>query len=144
MRVRRVSIVVLVLALAAPAAADPNADPNADPDTRTAEVIEVSGVAPAPPPVPVHDTLPAEELHDLPGGGNDALRGLQSLPGVARIPYGLGGLALRGASPHDTHVFLDGIDVPILYHFGGLASFLPIDAIEHVELVPSGAGAQWG
>jgi len=124
----------IVVALSGSAHADP--DPG--------EVIEVSGVAPAPPPEPVHDTVAAEELHDLPGGGNDALRSLQSLPGVARIPYGLGGLALRGASPHDTHVFLDGIDVPILYHFGGLASFLPVDAIDHVELTPSGAGAAWG
>lgn len=138
---RRVWIIA-VLALPTGAAADPSAEPK--PDGNPSEVIEVSGVAPAPPPEPVHDTLPAEELHDLPGAGNDALRGLQSLPGVARIPYGLGGLALRGASPHDTHVFLDGIDVPILYHFGGLASFLPIDAIDHVELTPSGAGAAYG
>jgi hypothetical protein len=108
------------------------------------EVIQVSGVAPAPPPEPAHETVAAEELHELPAGGNDALRGLQSLPGVARIPFGLGGLALRGAAPHDTRVYLDGIPVPILYHFGGLASFLPIDAIDQIELTPSGAGAAWG
>src|SRR5690242_17978665 len=60
------------------------------------EVIQISGVAPAPPSEPAHETVVAEELHELPGGGNDALRGLQSLPGVARIPFGLGGLALRG------------------------------------------------
>ena len=115
---------------------------HADPDDP--EVIEVRGTAPAPPPEPEHDTVAADELHDLPGGGNDAFRGLQSLPGVARIPFGLGGLALRGAAPHDTRVYLDDIPVPILYHFGGLASFVPIDAIDHIELVPSGAGAAYG
>jgi hypothetical protein len=130
---------VLSIAFARFAEADPNADDGHDP-----EVIEVSGTAPAPPPEPVHDTVASEELHALPGGGNDALRGLQSLPGVARIPFGLGGLALRGAAPHDTQVYLDGIPVPILYHFGGLASFLPIDAIDHIEVVPSGAGAAYG
>src|SRR6185503_12174132 len=41
-------------------------------------------------------------------------------------------------------VFLDGIEVPILYHFGGLASFVPIDTLEHIELTPSGFGARWG
>jgi hypothetical protein len=41
-------------------------------------------------------------------------------------------------------VFLDGIEVPILYHFGGLASFVPIDALDHIELTPSGFGARWG
>jgi hypothetical protein len=132
--------IVAVLAMSGPALADPSPDHDPDPT----EVIEVSGTAPAPPPEPVHDTIQATELHDLPGAGNDALRSLQSLPGVARIPYGLGGLALRGASPHDTHVFLDGVPVPILYHFGGLASFLPIDAIDRVEMTPSGAGAEWG
>jgi len=105
------------------------------------EVIEVSGRAPH---EPEQAKVAPEELHALPGGGNDALRGLTSLPGVARIPYGLGGLALRGAAPHDTRVFLDGIEVPILYHFGGLASFVPIDMLDHVELTPSGFGARWG
>ncbi|HUJ62095.1 MAG TPA: TonB-dependent receptor [Kofleriaceae bacterium] len=107
------------------------------------EVIEVHGVAPAE-PQPQQEQLSTEDMHDTPGGGNDALRGLQSLPGVARIPFGLGGLALRGAAPHDTRVFLDGIEVPILYHFGGLASFVPIEVLDHVELTPSGFGAEWG
>ena len=106
------------------------------------EVIEVSGSAPA--ADPEQQQLSAAELHTLPGGGNDALRSLSSLPGVARIPFGLGGLALRGAAPHDTHVYLDSIPVPILFHFGGLASFVPIDAIDRVDLIASGAGAEWG
>ncbi len=134
----RVAIVCACLALARGAAADPAASDD------SGEVIEIHDVAPAPPPEPDHQTVDAAELHDLPGGGNDALRGLQSLPGVARIPFGLGGLALRGAAPHDTRVYLDGIEVPLLYHFGGLASFLPIDAIDHLELTPSGASALYG
>ena len=108
-----------------------------------AEVIEVTGAAPVVTP-PASHAISAAELHDLPGGGNDALRGLSSLPGVARIPFGLGGLALRGAAPHDTAVYFDGIQVPLLYHFGGLASFVPIDAIDRVQLTASGAGVAWG
>lgn len=105
------------------------------------EVIEISGRAP---PEPERQTITTDELHVQPGGGNDALRAVSSLPGVARIPFGLGGLSLRGASPHDTRVLLDGIEVPILYHFGGLASFVPIDVLDHVELAPSGFSARWG
>ncbi|HET7505702.1 MAG TPA: Plug domain-containing protein [Kofleriaceae bacterium] len=71
-----------------------------------------------------------------PGAGNDALRALQSLPGVARTPFGLGGLALRGTAPHDTKVYLDGIEVPLLYHFGGIASFVPTGAVDEVTLEP--------
>lgn len=128
----------LVLFLVARVAA---AEPVDKPGDGSAEIIEVTGRAP---PEPEHEAIAPEELHVLPGGGNDALRSLSSLPGVARIPFGMGGLALRGASPHDTRVFLDGIEVPILYHFGGLASFLPIDALDHVELTPSGFSARWG
>ncbi|HEY5921345.1 MAG TPA: TonB-dependent receptor [Kofleriaceae bacterium] len=116
-------------------------DDDAPDDTGGEEIIEIEGRAPR---EPTQQKLETEVLHTLPGAGNDALRGLQSLPGVARVPFGMGGLALRGAAPHDTRVFLDGIEVPILYHFGGLASFVPIDALEHIELTPSGFGARWG
>jgi hypothetical protein len=130
---RPAALALFALARGAAADSDPDPDPN--------EVIEVQGKAPE---EPLKAELAPEELHALPGGGNDALRGLTSLPGVARIPFGLGGLALRGAAPHDTRVFLDGIEVPILYHFGGLASFVPIDALERVELTASGFDARWG
>ena len=83
-------------------------------------------------------------IRTLPGSGNDALKSLQSLPGAARVPFGLGGLVLRGFAPRDTNVFLDGIEVPILYHFGGLASFFPSTMIESMELVSSGYGPRYG
>lgn len=83
-------------------------------------------------------------VRTLPGSGNDALKSLQSLPGTARVPFGLGGLVLRGLAPRDTNVFLDGIEVPILYHFGGLASFFPSTMLGSMELVSSGYGARYG
>ena len=83
-------------------------------------------------------------IRTLPGSGNDALKSLQSLPGASRVPFGLGGLVLRGFAPRDTNVFLDGIEVPILYHFGGLASFFPSTMIESMELVSSGYGPRYG
>jgi hypothetical protein len=83
-------------------------------------------------------------VRTLPGTGNDALKSLQSMPGAGRVPFGLGGLVLRGFAPRDSNVFLDGIEVPILYHFGGLASFLPSTMIESMELTSSGYGARYG
>lgn len=106
------------------------------------EVVEIRGRAPLT-DIPAA-ALTADEIKTLPGGGGDALRSLQSLPGVARIPFGLGGLALRGAAPRDTHVFLDGIQVPILYHFGGLASFVPTGVLAHLELEPGSFGVGHG
>lgn len=105
-----------------------------------AEVIRVRGAAPSGPPL----HLDTREIRNLPGAGNDALRALQSLPGVARTPFGLGGLALRGTAPRDTKVYLDGIEVPLLYHFGGIASFLPTGAVDELTLEPGGASVRYG
>ena len=113
-----------------------------DRDESGAEVVQIQGEEPlnAEPAT----SLGAAEIDTLPGTGNDALRSLQSLPGVARIPFGLGGLALRGAAPRDTHVYLDDIEVPILYHFGGLASFVPTSFISDLELEPGSFGSRYG
>ncbi|HEU4728642.1 MAG TPA: TonB-dependent receptor [Kofleriaceae bacterium] len=110
------------------------------PEAGKSEVIHVSGQRPSAPPL----HLDTEEIRNLPGAGNDALRALQSLPGVARTPFGLGGLALRGTAPRDTKVYLDGIEVPLLYHFGGIASFLPTAAVDELTLEPGGASVRYG
>ena len=107
------------------------------------ELIEVEEEAPpltAPPPY----VISGDQVRQLPGSGNDALKGLQNLPGAARVPFGLGGLALRGSAPRDSAVFLDGIEVPILFHFGGFASFYPSALLGSLELQPSGFSSRYG
>jgi hypothetical protein len=111
--------------------------------TMAGEVVEIIGEAPDPAAPPSYD-LQGAEIRILPGSGNDTLKALQSLPGVARVPFGLGGLVLRGASPRDTNVYLDGIEVPLLYHFGGLASFYPSSMLTALEMVPGGFSAEYG
>lgn len=107
------------------------------------ELIVVDGVTPRAQAIPSYD-LGAALLRTLPGSGNDALKALQSLPGVARVPYGLGGLALRGSAPRDSLVYLDGVRVPILYHFGGLASFYPSTMIQSLQLEGGNYSARYG
>src|SRR5215470_20382387 len=104
------------------------------------EVIRLSGRPPSGPPL----HLDTAAVRTQPGAGNDVLRALQSLPGVARTPFGLGGLALRGTAPRDTKVYLDEIEVPLLYHFGGIASFLPTGAVDEITLEPGGASVRYG
>lgn len=111
-----------------------------DSDAGSTEVIRISARAPTAPPLHLDTTA----IRNQPGAGNDVLRALQSLPGVARTPFGLGGLALRGTAPRDTKVYLDGIEVPLLYHFGGLASFMPTGAVDEVTLEPGGASVRYG
>ncbi len=118
-------------------------DPAADAAVADGEVIVITGDAPEV-AEPVTYVLGPDDVRVLPGAANDALKALQSLPGVARVPYGLGGLSLRGTSPNDSGVFVDGIPVPILYHFGGLASFFPSSMMADLEMLPGGISAKYG
>ncbi|MBZ0236817.1 MAG: TonB-dependent receptor [Deltaproteobacteria bacterium] len=106
------------------------------------EVIELEGTAPDPGPAAWE--LTPDQIRALPGAGNDVLKAVQSLPGVARIPFGLGGLVVRGQSPRDTNVYLDGIEVPLAFHFFGLASFYPATMLDGLEMQNGGHGAEHG
>jgi hypothetical protein len=109
----------------------------------TSEVIEVTGRAPEQ-TRPVAYRMTAEDVRQTPGAANDVLRAVQTLPGVARIPYNFGGLVLRGQAPRDTSVFLDGMEVPIAFHFGGVTSFYPATLLEGLEVTSGGFDAGWG
>ena len=107
------------------------------------EIIEVTGKAPEQ-TKPLSYQLTADEIRIMPGAGNDIMRAAQALPGVARIPFGFGGLVLRGTSPRDTAVYLDGIEVPIAFHFGGITSFYPSGMLADLTLTAGGFGAEYG
>ena len=107
------------------------------------EVIEVTGRAPEQ-TKSLSYQLTSDEIRILPGAGNDVLRAAQVLPGVARIPYAFGGLVLRGTSPRDTAVYLDGIEVPIAFHFGGITSFYPSGMLADLTLTSGGFDASYG
>ena len=107
------------------------------------EVIEVTGRAPEQ-TKPLSYQLTADEIRFLPGAANDVLRAAQVLPGVSRIPFSFGGLVLRGTSPRDTAVFLDGIEVPIAFHFGGITSFYPGGMLDSLTLTSGGFDVSHG
>jgi hypothetical protein len=69
---------------------------------------------------------------------------VQSLPGVARAPELTGLLIVRGSSPRDSQVFIDGTNVPIAYHFGGLSSVIPSEMLDHIDFYPGNFGPQYG
>jgi hypothetical protein len=113
------------------------------PATDAVEIIEVSGKAPDD-AAPTAYTFSRDQIRALPGTGNDVLRALQSMPGVSRMPFGLGGLVLRGASSNESDVYIDGIEVPLAYHFGGVTSFYPSTLLDEVVLSPGGADVNYG
>ncbi|MDB4980457.1 MAG: TonB-dependent receptor [Myxococcales bacterium] len=89
-------------------------------------------------------TLSRAELTTVPGTLGDPLRVIQSLPGVARAPYGLGVLIVRGANPDDTGAFIDTLGVPHIYHFLVGPSVLSPNLVEKIDFYPGGFGVRYG
>jgi TonB family protein len=89
-------------------------------------------------------TLRQKELTTVPGTFGDPLRVVESLPGVARVPYLGGALLIRGAAPGDSGVFLDGTLIPLLYHFLGGPSILNPEFIDRIDYYPGNADVRFG
>jgi TonB family protein len=89
-------------------------------------------------------TLQRQQLTSVPGTFGDPLRVIQTLPGLARTPFGLGFLVIRGSNPDDTAVYIDGHRVPQLFHFLGGPSILNAEFLETIDLYPSGYPARFG
>ncbi len=87
------------------------------------EIIDISESGPPPPKVQGKQELGRKELTRIPGSRGDALTAVKNLPGIANANApgsGPGLLVIRGSAPEDSKVLLDGIQVPLLYHFFGL------------------------
>ncbi len=89
-------------------------------------------------------TLQRQQLTSVPGTFGDPLRVIQTLPGLARTPFGLGFLVVRGSNPDDTAVYIDGHRVPQLFHFLGGPSILNAEFVDSIDLYPSGYPARFG
>jgi TonB family protein len=89
-------------------------------------------------------TLTLNEVKKVPGFGGDAVKVVQALPGVARTNLLGSQIVVRGASTADSRFFLDGVQIPVLFHFGGLKSTYNSDALQSVDFYPGGFGTRYG
>jgi hypothetical protein len=89
--------------------------------------------------------LSQSEVSAVPGTLGDPVRVLENLPGASRAPGGMGGaLIIRGANPADSGVLIDGVQIPLLYHFGGLTSVVSSEFLSAITFMPGGFGAEHG
>jgi outer membrane receptor for ferrienterochelin and colicin len=96
--------------------------------------------------------LTTEEIKRNPGGNFDVSKVVQSLPGVGG---GVGGggfrndIIIRGGAPNENVYYLDGIEIPVLNHFGtqgsggGPQGILNANFIEEVKLSSSAFDARY-
>lgn len=89
--------------------------------------------------------IPIEQLSQLRiGGESDIFRSLQYLPGILTSSQISSGLYVRGGSPDQNLVLIDGSTVYNPSHLFGFISAFNTDAIKDVELIKGGFPAEFG
>jgi len=83
-----------------------------------------------------------DEIVGIPGAANDAIRAVESFPGVVSTPVGGfgNGLVIRGTSPEDSRYLLNGFEIPQLFHFGALISIINTELVDSITYNPGGYG----
>ncbi len=90
--------------------------------------------------------IPILQIKKVPAllGEVDVLKALQLLPGVQSGGEGQSGLYVRGGSPDQNLILLDGVPVYNANHLFGFYSVFNADAIKDVKLVKGGFPARYG
>ena len=93
---------------------------------------------------PTDISVPAPQASKVAGTEGDPVKVLENLPGMARAAFGSGQLIVWGAAPQETRTFIDGVEVPSLFHGSGLRSVINGDLVRSVTLTPGAYGAEYG
>ncbi len=89
--------------------------------------------------------VPMKQIKEIRiGGESDVFRSLQYLPGVLTSSQISSGLYIRGGSPDQNLVLLDGTAVYNPSHLFGFISTFNSDAIKDVDLIKGGFPAEYG
>lgn len=94
--------------------------------------------------------LSYEEIRRLPGGFEDVVRAISTLPGVAQVGNGRNDLLVRGGAPSENLYLIDGVESPNINHFGtqgaggGPLSFVNLDFVRETTFSTGGFGAKYG
>lgn len=94
--------------------------------------------------------IAAEEIRRAPGAAGDVTRILQNLPALAKVNDQSNGLIVRGGSPLENLILVDGIEIPNINHFpsqgssGGPIGLLNIDLVSGMQFSAGGFDASHG
>jgi carboxypeptidase-like protein/TonB-dependent receptor-like protein len=96
-------------------------------------------------------SLNREEIRRFPGGFEDVVRAVSTLPGVSiNTEAGRNDLLVRGGGPSENLFVVNNIEIPNINHFGtqgsssGSLSFINLDFVEDVTFSTGGFGAKYG
>jgi len=89
--------------------------------------------------------LGPRQIQEIPAVAEaDLFRSLQSLPSVTAQNDFNAALIVRGGSPDENLILLDGVEIYNPYHFGGIFSAFNLPALQQVEFLAGGLPAQYG
>ncbi len=96
------------------------------------------------PPTISRKDIRGSELIRIPGVGNDALKGLTTLPGIGVPNDYFGILYIRGSEPGSNLYYFDRTPLGYPFHWGGLLSTVSSEVIEKIDIYAGGYGAEFG
>jgi hypothetical protein len=95
--------------------------------------------------------LSREEIRRFPGGFEDVVRTVSTLPGVAvNVAGGRNDLLVRGGGPSENLFIINNIEIPNINHFGtqgnssGSLSLVNLDFVDRVTFSTGGFGVSYG
>lgn len=110
-------------------------------DEGVSEYVEVNAERA---PDPAEREISRDVIVTLPGSMGDPMRALQNLPGVARAPFSSGQIAIRGMDTEDTSYLINGVRVPIVFHFTAVSTVVSADLLSGIGFYPGGWSVRYG
>lgn len=89
-------------------------------------------------------TVSAAQASKVSGTQGDPIKVVENLPGLARPSFGSGQLIIWGAAPNESRTYVDGVEIPLLFHGSALRSTVNGDLVRDVTLTPGAYGADYG
>jgi TonB family protein len=108
------------------------------------EAFSAVARVPPPPREVTRRVIEKQQLTRVAGTRGDPLRTVEVMPGVSRPRFGGGQLIVRGSSPQDTQPMFEGVPIDLLYHFGGLTSFVHPRLLDSIEFYPGNFSTRYG
>ncbi|MEL7146040.1 MAG: TonB-dependent receptor plug domain-containing protein, partial [Bacteroidota bacterium] len=92
-----------------------------------------------------YSSINPNQISTLPAlGETDIFKGLQLLPGITATDEAASGLTIRGGTPEQNLVLLDGFTIYHLDHFFGIFSTFNPNTINHVDIYKGGFDVRYG
>jgi hypothetical protein len=89
-------------------------------------------------------SVDAAQARRVAGTEGDPTKVVEDLPGIARPSFSSGELIVWGSAPSDTRIYVDGVEIPRLFHGSGLRSTINGNLVRDIALTPGAYGVDHG